>query len=59
LISESRPSRIIYGPVKENGVWGPRYNHELYILYNEPDIMKAMKVVLLGWECRRRTFARS
>jgi hypothetical protein len=38
-----------YGPVKENGVWRLRYNHELYQLYNEPDIVKVNKVGRLRW----------
>jgi hypothetical protein len=29
-ISERRTLRSLHGPVKENGVWRPRYNHELY-----------------------------
>jgi hypothetical protein len=33
----------MYGPVKENGVRRSRYNHELYKLYNEPDMVKMIK----------------
>jgi hypothetical protein len=39
----------IYGPVKESGIWRSRYNHELYKLYNEPDIVKVIKVGRLRW----------
>jgi hypothetical protein len=35
--------------VKENGVWRKRYNHELYELFNEPDIVKYIKIKRLGW----------
>jgi hypothetical protein len=34
--------RKIYGPVKENCIWRSRYNHKLYKLYNEPDIVKVI-----------------
>jgi hypothetical protein len=48
-IFERRILRIIYDPIKENCVWRSRYNHELYKLYNEPDIIKVIKVGLLKW----------
>jgi hypothetical protein len=35
--------------VQENGVWRKRYNHELYELFNEPDIVKYIKINILGW----------
>jgi hypothetical protein len=35
--------------VQENGVWRKRYNHELYELFNEPDIVKYIKINRLGW----------
>jgi hypothetical protein len=34
----------IYGPIKDNGKRKARYNHELYKLQNEPDIVKVVKV---------------
>jgi hypothetical protein len=40
--------RRIYSPIKENGIWRSRYNHELYKLYNEPNIVK-VKVWQLRW----------
>jgi hypothetical protein len=30
-------------------VWRKRYNHELYELFNEPDIVKYIKINRLGW----------
>ncbi|PNF17395.1 hypothetical protein B7P43_G03007, partial [Cryptotermes secundus] len=38
-ILERRILRYIFGPVEENGIWRKRYNHELYKLFNEPDII--------------------
>jgi hypothetical protein len=35
--------------VQENGVWRKRHNHELYKLFNEPDIVKYIKINRLGW----------
>jgi hypothetical protein len=35
--------------VQDNGVWRKRYNHELYELFNEPDIVKYIKINTLGW----------
>jgi hypothetical protein len=37
-VFEIRILRCIFGAVQENGVWRKRYNHELYELFNEPDI---------------------
>jgi hypothetical protein len=33
-------------------VWRKRYNHELYELFNEPDIVKYIKINRLGWAGR-------
>jgi hypothetical protein len=30
-------------------VWRKRYNHELYELFNEPDIVKYIKINRVGW----------
>jgi hypothetical protein len=38
--------------VQENGVWRKRYDHELYELFNEPDIVKYIKINRLGWAGR-------
>jgi hypothetical protein len=35
--------RKIYGPINENGNWRSRYNHELYQLYEDSEIIKAIK----------------
>jgi hypothetical protein len=43
-IFERRILRYIFGPVEENGTWRRRYNHELYKLFNEPDITGYIKV---------------
>jgi hypothetical protein len=61
-IFERRMLRTINGPIKENGVWRSRYNHILYKLYNESDIVKVIKVGLFRWlgqflDCRSRTLA--
>jgi hypothetical protein len=38
-----------FGAVLDNGVWRKRHNHELYELFNEPDIVKYIKINRLGW----------
>jgi hypothetical protein len=43
--------RCIFGAVQENRVWRKRYNHELYKLFNEPDIVKYIKQIGLGRIC--------
>jgi hypothetical protein len=48
-VSERRIFRCIFGAVQENGVWRKIYNHELYELFNEPDIVKYIKINRLGW----------
>jgi hypothetical protein len=35
--------------VQDNGVWRKRYSHELYELFNEPDIVRYIKINILGW----------
>jgi hypothetical protein len=35
--------------VEENGTWRRRYNHELYKLFNEPDITGYIKAKRLEW----------
>ena len=39
----------IYGPTQEAGLWRPRWNRELYSLYNEPNIVEDIKIRRLGW----------
>jgi hypothetical protein len=50
-IFERRSLRYIFGPVEENGTWRRRYNHELYKLFNKPDITgyTSIKVKRLEW----------
>jgi hypothetical protein len=48
-IPERRILRSICGPITENGIWKSRYSHELYKLYNEPDIVKVIKVGRMRW----------
>jgi hypothetical protein len=43
------PLRYIFGPVEVNAIWRKRYNHELYKLFNEPDIIGFIKVKRLEW----------
>jgi len=48
-IFEERTLRMIYGPVKDNGMWRTRYINELYMLCNELDIVKVIKIGRLRW----------
>jgi hypothetical protein len=41
--------RSIFGATQESGLWRRRYNFELYRLYKEPGIVKAIKIGLLRW----------
>jgi hypothetical protein len=47
-VFERRILRCIFVAVQENGVWRKRYNHELYELFNEPDIVKYNKTDWAG-----------
>ena len=40
---------MIYSPVKDNGKWRTRYINELYMLCNELDIVKVIKIGSLRW----------
>jgi hypothetical protein len=48
-IFERRVLRYIFVSVEENGTWTKRYNLELYTLFNEPDIIRFIKVKRLEW----------
>jgi hypothetical protein len=48
-LSERRIFRHIFGPVEENGTWRRRYNHELYKLFNEREIIGYIKAKRLEW----------
>jgi hypothetical protein len=61
--------RKIYGPISENGNWRSRYNHGLYQLYEDIEIIKVIKAGRLRWlghlyranetdPCRRVTFTK-
>ena len=39
----------IYGPTYEGRCWRPRWNNELYSLYNEPNIVEDIKIRRLEW----------
>jgi hypothetical protein len=41
---QRRVLRCIFGAVQNNGTWRKRYNHELYKLFNEPDITTYIKI---------------
>jgi len=46
---ERKILRRIYGPTHEGGCWHPRWNNELYSLYNEPNIVEGIKIRILEW----------
>jgi hypothetical protein len=46
---ERKILRRIYGPTQEGARWRPRWNNELYSLYNEPNILEDIKIRRLGW----------
>ena len=49
LVFERRILRSIFGGIKVDNNWRRRFNHELYQLYNEPDIVKYIKINRLRW----------
>jgi hypothetical protein len=46
---ERKILRRIYGPTHEGGSWHPIWNNGLYSSYNEPDIVKDIKIRRLEW----------
>ena len=40
---------VTYGPTHEGGCWRPRWNNELYSLYNKPNIVEDNKIRRLEW----------
>ena len=46
---EKKVLRRIYGPAQEGGRWRPRWNNELYRLYNDLNIVEDIKIRRLGW----------
>jgi hypothetical protein len=41
--------RTIYGLTQEGGCWRPRWNNELYSLYNGPNIVEDIKIRKVEW----------
>ena len=46
---ERKVLRCIFGAKQENGIWRRRYNHELYELFKDSDIVNYIKVKRLAW----------
>jgi len=46
---ERKILRRIFGTTQGGGRWCPRWNSELYSLYNEPNIVEDIKIRRLGW----------
>jgi len=46
---DRRVLRCIFGAKQENGIWRKRYNHELYEIFNDSDIVVHIKVKKLAW----------
>src|SRR6201990_2432916 len=49
LVFERRILRTIFGGIQIENNWRRRFNHELYELYAEPDIVKYIKTNRLRW----------
>ena len=48
-VFERKILRKIFGPVKDNGEYRRRMNHELYELYPDIDVVKVIKISRLRW----------
>jgi hypothetical protein len=48
-VFERKILRRICGPTHEGKCWHPRWNNELYSLYNEPNIVEDIKIRRLEW----------
>jgi hypothetical protein len=48
-VFERKLLRRIYGPMCEGAIWRSRYNEELYRLYNETDLVTAIRIAKLRW----------
>jgi hypothetical protein len=68
-ILERKVLRRIYGPTREKEGWQLKYNHELYDLNKNPEIVKTVKLGGLRWlghltiandisPCRKLTFSK-
>jgi len=42
-IFQRRVLGMLYGPINDNDIWRTRYNNELYTLYDDLDVVKAIK----------------
>jgi hypothetical protein len=40
---------MIDGPIDTNDVWRTRYNSEMYRLFDEPEVVKMIKIGILRW----------
>src|ERR1700743_1048580 len=49
LVFERRILRTIFGGIQIENNWRRRFNHELYELYAEPDMVKYIKINRLRW----------
>ncbi|CAK1585329.1 unnamed protein product [Parnassius mnemosyne] len=49
LVFERKILRRIFGAVMENERWRTRYKHELYQMYDEPNVIKILKIGRLRW----------
>jgi hypothetical protein len=41
--------RMTHSSTDDNGTWRARYNIELYMVYDEPDIVKVIETGRLRW----------
>jgi len=48
-VFERKILRKIYGPFCDRGEWRARFNHELYELYGDIDVVKRIKIQRLRW----------
>jgi hypothetical protein len=48
-VFERKVLRRIYGPLCEGATWRSRYNDELYRLYDEIDLVTAIRISRLRW----------
>jgi hypothetical protein len=48
-VFERKILRRIFGPVNDSGQWRIRYNHEVYELYEEPDLVTCIEIRRLHW----------
>jgi len=48
-VFERKILRAIFEPTNEKGEWRIKYNHELYTLYKDSDIVTYIKVNRLRW----------